>query len=267
MTVGFLAVALLSLGVDAPSPQLYSPRFVLDHNWVGPTRSYEPEPGDIMLATDGSLFWLIMHNLALTSHPTHSGILFRRSDGTMAILEGGPHDTLYCRTMDALPHLDSYAAEGRVWVRRRANPLTKEQSAELTAWAEAQDGKLFAIQRLGWQLCPLRTRGLFTRFVGKPSGNARQTFFCSELVVESCVAAGLIDARTARPSATYPRDLFFDSSINPYINKTLKLAPDWDPPARYEGVGQVEKSPPKGIIKGDFNLFGNAKSPNQKSAK
>lgn len=166
MTVGLLAVALLCLGVDAPSPQLYSPRFVLDHNWVGPTRSYEPEPGDIMLATDGSLFWLIMHNLALTSHPTHSGILFRRSDGTMAILEGGPHDTLYCRTMDALPHLDSYAAEGRVWVRRRANPLTKEQSAELTAWAEAQDGKLFAIQRLGWQLCPLRTAACLPALLG-----------------------------------------------------------------------------------------------------
>ncbi len=242
MTGGFLVIALLSLRADASVPQLYSPRFVLDHQNIGPTRAYEPKAGDIMLATDGSLFWLIMHNIALTSHPTHSGIVFRRSDGTMAVLEGGPHDTLYCRTMDALPHLDSYAAKGRVWIRRRANPLTEEQSADLTAWAEAQDGKLFAIQRLGWQLCPLRTRGLLTRYIGKPSGNTRQSFFCSELVVESMVAAGLIDAKTARPSATYPRDLFFDRSINPYINKTLKLAPDWDPPARYEGVGNSPKA-------------------------
>jgi len=45
------------------------------------------------------------------------------------------------------------------------------------------------------------------------------------------VAAGLIDAKTARPSATYPRDLFMDHSYNLYINKHLKLAPEWDPPA------------------------------------
>ncbi len=267
MTVGLLTVALMSLGFENGSPQLYAPRFVLDHQRVGPTRSYEPQPGDIMLATDGSLFWLIMHNLALTSHPTHSGILFRRSDGTMAVLEGGPHDTFYCRALSALPHLDSYAAEGRVWIRRRANPLTDEQSADLTAWAEAQEGKLFAIQRLGWQLCPLRTRGLFTRFVGKPSGNARQSFFCSELVVESMVAAGLLDARIARPSATFPRDLFFDSSINPYINKTLKLAPDWDPPARYESVDQAENGSLMGVKKGIFALFEKPKTQTIKAIK
>jgi hypothetical protein len=186
-----------------------------------------------MLSTDTSNFWLIMHNLAGTSHPTHSAIVFRRSDGRMAILEGGPHDTLRCRCLDAVPHLKSYEVEGRVWIRRRAVPLTCEQSERLTRFAEANDAKRFAIGRLGIQLTLFRTRGPFrTEYVGKPHGD-RSSYFCSELVTEACVAAGLIDAAIARPSATYPRDLFLDASINRYINKTLKLAPEWDPPARW----------------------------------
>ena len=47
-------------------------------------------------------------------------------------------------------------------------------------------------------------------------------------MIGALVAAGLIDAKTARPAATYPRDLFMDHSYNLYINKHLKLAPDWD---------------------------------------
>ena len=52
---------------------------------------------------------------------------------------------LGCRALDALPHLYSYEGEGRVWVRRRAVPLTPEQSARLTAFALATDGKRFAL--------------------------------------------------------------------------------------------------------------------------
>ena len=72
-----------------------------------------------------------------------------------------------------------------------------------------------------------------TAFVGKPNGLDRDSYFCSELVVEALVYAGLMDGRTARPSAAYPRDLFMDASPNPYLNKHLKLAPAWDPPARW----------------------------------
>ena len=59
-------------------------------------------------------------------------------------------------------------------------------------------------------------------------------------VVEAMVYAGLIDGRTARPSATYPRDLFFDASINRYLDKHLKLYPDWDPPARWTSTPMPE---------------------------
>jgi len=52
------------------------------------------------------------------------------------------------------------------------------------------------------------------------------------LVTESCVAAGLMHATTARPAATYPRDLFFGHSLNLYLDEHLCLD-EWDPPARW----------------------------------
>lgn len=213
---------------------LWQPTYELDFCLRGPAREYVPQPGDIVLSTDGSVFWKAMHNLAGTSHPTHSMIVYARRDGTLGILEGGPHDTLKCRTLDVLPHLLSYEEEGRVWVRRRAVPLSAEQSMRLTAFAEATDGRRFALGRLAEQLTVFRTRGpVRTFFVGHPHGLEQSSYFCSELVTEALVYAGLLDPRTARPSATYPRDLFMDRSPNPYLNKHLKLAPAWDPPARW----------------------------------
>ena len=117
---------------------------------------------------------------------------------------------------------------------KRAVPLTPEQCARLTEFALSTDGKRFGLGRLGLQLTVFRTRGpVRTAFVGRPQGVERESYFCSELVVEALVYAGLVDGRTARPSATYPRDLFFDSSLNPYLNRHLKLYPCWDPPARW----------------------------------
>jgi hypothetical protein len=228
-------LALFGSGKPAPpGSYLWQPTYHEDDILRGPTRPYVPQPGDIVMSADGSKFWLLMHNLAGTSHPTHSMIVFAMPDGRPAIIEGGPHDTLRCRVLDALPHMFSYEGEGRVWVRRRACPLTPEQSARLTEFALAVDGRDFAIERLGKQITPFRTRGpIRTAFVGKPHGIDHDKYFCSELVTEACVYAGLLDAQTARPSATYPRDLFMDHSLNLWLNKYLKLAPAWDPPARW----------------------------------
>jgi hypothetical protein len=213
---------------------LWHPIFKEDELLRLPTREYAPQPGDIVLSADTSTFWLVMHNLAGTSHPTHSMIVFALPDGQMGILEGGPHDTIRCRVLEALPHMYSYEAEGRVWVRRRACPLTPEQSARLTEFALATKDRDFSIRRLAMQLTPFRSRGpIRTAFCGKPNGLDREAYYCSELVCEACVYAGLMDPQTTRPSATFPRDLFMDHSPNPYLNKHLKLAPDWDPPARW----------------------------------
>jgi hypothetical protein len=212
---------------------LFQPAYCLDEQLRGPAEPYCPQPGDIVLSTDRKLFWRIMFRLAFTDHPHHSGIIFAKPDGSLGLLEAGPHDTFYCHVLDVLPHLHSYDIEGPVWIRRRRTPLTPEQSAKLTEWAMAQDGKRFALIRLGGQLTPFRSRGpLRTWVVGGPHGD-RRSYFCCELVMESCVVAGLLDPTTTRPAATYPRDVFFDQSINPYINKHLNMSPGWYPPARW----------------------------------
>ena len=122
---------------------------------------------------------------------------------------------------------------GMVFIRRRSTPLTPEQSACLTQFACAQDGKRFALIRMAGQLTLLRSRGpIRTYFVGKPHCD-QDTFFCSELVTESCCAAGLLDPKKTRPAATYPHDLFYDRSYNLFNALNLKLYPCWDPPARW----------------------------------
>jgi hypothetical protein len=218
---------------DVPPSYLYEPSFHWDMKLRGEARAYVPQPGDVMVYTDDNIFWAITHDLAGAFEPHGSGIVVRRPDGSLGILEAGPNDTMYVRVLDELPHLCEYESRGPVWIRKRKTPLTPEESARLTEWAERQEGKRFALIRLGGQLTLLRSRGpIRTYFVGGPHGD-RDSYFCSELVTESAVYAGLIDRKTARPAATYPHDLFHDWSFNPYINSHLPLAEGWEPPARW----------------------------------
>jgi hypothetical protein len=232
-----LCLALL-LGQELPDPPvcgsyLYEPCYCIDKCLHGTPTSYLPQPGDIMLRMDDSRFWAITHNLAFAFAPHGSGVVVQRPDGTLGILEAGPNDIMWCGVPDLLEHLHEYEVKGEVWIRKRKCPITEEQSACLTAFACKQDGKLFALQRLGLQLTPFRTRGpLRTYVMGKPHGD-RFCYFCSELVTEALVAACLVDRETARPSATYPHDLFTDHSYNLYLRKHFTLANDWEPPARW----------------------------------
>jgi hypothetical protein len=222
--------------LDAPNAggsYLYRPAYCIDEVRRGPAEAYLPQPGDIMLRLDHSVFWRVTHYMALAFDPNGSALVFRRPDGSLAILEAGPNDTMWVRTLDMLPHLKEYADAGMVWIRKRRVPLTAEQSARLTAFALAQDGKRFALHRLGVQLTPFRTRGpLRTWVMGKPHGD-RKFYFCSELVCEALVAAGLLDPERTRPSATYPCDLFFGRSLNPFIDRHLDVNCGWCPPARW----------------------------------
>jgi hypothetical protein len=231
-----LLLAGLSANVEPAdcASYLYQPAFCIDDELRAPAEAYLPQPGDIMLRLDGSKFWRITHYMALAFDPNGSGIVVARPDGSLAVLEAGPNDCMWIRTVDLLPHLREYADEGKVWIRKRCVPLTPEQSEQLTAFAMAQENKLFALQRLGLQLTPFRTRGpLRTRFVGKAHGGKRISYFCSELVCEACVAAGLLDAERTRPSATYPYDLFYGRSWNLFIDKHLDINAGWHSPARW----------------------------------
>jgi hypothetical protein len=209
-----------------------APAYSLDKTIRGPLSPYQFQPGDMIFIADHTIFWSFTHDLACAFQPHHSGIVIARRDGSLGVLEAGPHYCARVCILDPIQSMKEYERRGQVWVRHRATPLTEEQSRKLTEFAMPQDGKRFAIIRQGAQLTPFRSRGpLRTWFLAKPNGPDRSAYFCSELVTEALVAAGLIEAETARPAATYPRDLFMDHSYNLYINKHLKLAPDWDPPA------------------------------------
>jgi hypothetical protein len=215
----------------APS-YLYQPAFAMDHILREPRVPYCPQPGDIFLCTGCEMWAKLGHWAAWSGAPQHSGIVFARPDGQMALLEAGPHNCLHCKTLDLISELTSYAECERVWIRRRMIPLSCEQSVRLTEFALSHEGVRFALLRMLGQLTPFRARGpLRTRFVGGPHGN-RCSYFCSELVMEACVAAGLLDPTTTRPCATYPRDLFFGRSRNPFLNEHLDLS-NWAPPARW----------------------------------
>jgi len=137
------------------------------------------------------------------------------------------------RVLDLIPQLRSYADHERVWIRKRCVPLTAEQSERLTAFALRQECRRFALLRVVGQLTPFRSRGaLRTWVVGGPHYE-RRSYFCAELIVEACVAAGLIEPANARPAATYPLDLFVPVSPNPFLARHMDLSAGWHPPARW----------------------------------
>jgi hypothetical protein len=236
----YLVIPLLWAACAAPGDDairggshLYRPAFSLNDDLRLPAEPYVPRPGDIFLATDQALWARAGHWLAGGAGVHHSGLVFCRPDGRVALVEAGPFNSTTVEVMDPIAHMREHVRAGdKVWVRRRRVPLTPEQCARLTAFVERQEGKPFAVLRMLGQVTPFRARGpIRTCFVGKPHGD-REEFFCSELVTEACVAAGLMDGATARPAATYPRDLFFGRSFNLYLNKHLCLD-EWEPPARW----------------------------------
>ena len=235
-----LILALACSGMlpgPSPAPEteisyLYQPAFSIDYLLRQPAEVYQPQPGDLFLCTGREMWAKLGHWAAFARAPQHSGIIFARPNGRLSLLEAGPHNTLHCRILDLIPELHSYAGYERVWIRRRRVPLTPEQSTCLTAFAVSHEGTRFALWRMFGQLTPFRSRGPWrTRYVGGPHGD-RWSYYCAELVMEACVAAGLLDPATTRPAATYPRDIFFGRSWNPYIDCHLDLSA-WDPPARW----------------------------------
>jgi hypothetical protein len=242
-----VAVAALSVAA-APGSYLYQPAYVIDHYLRLPAAPYTPQPGDLVFAITESKVMRLGHHLAGAADPHHSGVVFARPGGGLAVLEAGPFNTTYVTGWDVMEHLLAYEKCERVWVRRRKCPLAAEQSRRLTAFSCPQVGKRFATLRVAGQLTPFRSRGpCRTEHCGKVRGD-REAWFCAELVVEALVAAGLLDAETARPAATYPRDLFFDRSPNPWLDQHLNLSGGWHPPAQWTSVPYgTSPTPPRRV--------------------
>jgi hypothetical protein len=229
-------------GGEAPAPvvaappavagYVHEPSFTIDEVPPGEPVGYEPQPGDVVLFVSDNPIWQLLFTIALTGEPYHAAIVVRAPDGTPALLEAGPPN------VDPRVRLEPLAGRlaedsGRVYIRRRQEPLTTEQCDALTCFAVKQKGKPYALFRFFCQGTPLRCRGpLRTKYLGKCRGECF-SYFCSELVMESLVAACLCDKETTRPRATTPQDLFYDESDNPYIDEHLKLCPKWGPPQRW----------------------------------
>jgi hypothetical protein len=231
-----LSLIIFAAACVAASPvgDLWQPAYCLDFELRGPTTPYEPQVGDIVFyCYEGDLLWELGYKVALAGRPDHSGIVVKMPDGTLATLEAGPDDSLSVEVCSLAERLKfHHCNRGRVWIRRRKHPLTEEQSCLLTKFAISERGKNFTLWRLGAQITPFRSRGPLRTFVmGKPQG-PHFSYFCSEVVLEAAVYAGIMDRETTRPRATYPEDFFFDRSRNYYLDGRFSLACDWEPPAR-----------------------------------
>ncbi len=237
MSHAILGLLMPCLLAQAPHPIPYvgRPAYALDDVVRFPVEAYAPQPGDIFLATGRQPIIALGHAAVGGAGVHHSGYIFARPDGRMAVIEAGPHNTLDVEVIDPYEHMLSHYLKGeRVWVRRRLVPLTPEQSARLTAFSMAQEGKPFALGRGLSFMSPFTKRGILrTPHVGRVHGPNRERYFCSEMVIEGFVYAGLMDCATARPAATLPRDLFFGHSGNPWLDEHLNMDAGWLPPSRW----------------------------------
>jgi hypothetical protein len=223
---------------EAPFGYLYRPAYDLQLEPRFPAVAYAPQPGDVLLLSDTNKFWTTLYRIGLSGKPGHCGVVVTMPDGRLGAFEAGYNDTPWTRLTPLDYRINEY--HGTVWVRTREVPLTPEQDRRLTEFAVAGKDTRYALARFAAQLTPLRTRGpVRTFFVPHPRGIGAR-YHCSDAVIEALLYAGLIDARTARPAATYPQDMFYDRSWNPYLDRHPPLANGWAPPGLWTAlVGSV----------------------------
>lgn len=236
MQPALLTCILLSTGFcDATGSdygKLCQPAYSVDEAVRRPLEDYHPQAGDILFFDDHDQVWQFFFNIAGAGRPMHAGLVVRLPNGELNSLEAGYNDSIYVKLLPLSERLHEFP--GVIWVRRPAAPISAEQSDRLTEFALGASKRHFAVGRILLQIGPLRCRGpLRTYVLGKPRG-MRHFFLCSECVLEALVYAGLVDKETARPGATYPRDMFFDASPNRYLNRHFKLAPTWIPPQMWQ---------------------------------
>jgi hypothetical protein len=243
---------------DAPAGYLYQPSYDVQLAPREPARLYQPKPGDVLLLSDTVPFWTILYRIARSGRPGHSGIVITMADGKLGVLEAGFNDTTWTRITPLEYRLAQYS--GTVWIRERLVPLTPEQDARLTQFALASENARYAIGRFILQITPFSGRGfLRTAFASEPRGPGHR-LFCTEAIINGAAYAGLIDGRTARPGATYPQDVFYDRSRNPYIDRHPPLLGGWAPPAQWTPVvgwsikGKYVPKPPSAWLGGPADV-------------
>jgi hypothetical protein len=171
-------------------------------------QAYVPREGDLIFFDDHNPFWTALFLWAGTGPPLHVGIVVKKNDGTLAVLEAGPDDTIWVTIQDLAPRLHQFQKDydGTITIRRCKQELTQEKSKALTKFAEEQDGKRYAIVRLLIQGTRFRTRGPIRELFLARTDLDRSSWICSELVVAAGTVAGLCP-NTVKSNVTYPLDL------------------------------------------------------------
>lgn len=220
-------------GRNTPPPP-YSQN-VWEPGTLWPTRSdqprphtFEPKEGDLIFFTKDTLLYALIYPLARTFHPFHSGIVVRRVTGELAVLEDGA-ENWRAGTLQPLPdrlHHEYENGKARIWVRKITTPLTLEQSRALTAFAEGQIGRPFcSVGRLARMTIP-----------GRPAPRSypdQPTWFCSEIVAQAMLSAGLFPPDRVRPERVTPYELMRDRkgvNLTPYWSGVFVYSPTQGPP-------------------------------------
>jgi hypothetical protein len=216
------AVLLLASDGTAPNPAGY----LLVKQQSEPCIAYEPREGDLIFYDDHSKIWTALFALAGTGPPLHMGLVVRKTNGTLAVLEAGPDDTVWVELRDVIPRLHQFHADfnGTITIRRSRAPLNRFQSHALTRFANAQNGKRYAVLWLLAQGTPLRSRGTLEPWLGRTSTD-RDSWICSELAVAAATVVGLIDPKIVHSNVAYPRDLV--------DNQRYDLSGSWHDPAEW----------------------------------
>jgi hypothetical protein len=199
----------------------------------GTGQPYIPHEGDIILFGSITPIYSITFAMARTWHPWHSTLVVRRTTGDLALLDGGGDSHPYVALRSVGERLPNWMTKTyyrpRCWVRRLKQPLTPKQSLELTTFAETQAYKPF-VEKKSLFLFMVPGRPL------PPSYPDLEKWFCSGVVTEAFIVAGLVSAREMpRPESFVPRDLLFDLRLD--------LSNRWELPLVYSSN---DRPPPPG---------------------
>jgi hypothetical protein len=231
--VATLAATLLhlgcgtALGQDAGQPFGYVVPATKGAGKAQP-KPYVPKEGDMIFYDDYSLIWTALFYWAGTAPPLHAGIVVKKVDGTMAALEAGPNDTIWVRIIDLNTRFPKFLEEyqGTITIRRCKKDLSPEESQALTKFAEAQDGKRYAVIRLLLQGTRFRSRGPLREYFLARTYLDRSSWFCSELVVAAGTVVGLFP-NSVKANVTYPLDLVNNRRHD--LSRVWHEAEKWQP--------------------------------------
>lgn len=191
---------------------------------------YRPRPGDILLFNDHSTLTQRIYHCCGTGGPLHVGIVFRKADGSLAVLEAGTNAVMRVFIFDLDERLHNFY--GTILVRTLKRPLSDEQSKQLAEFCFAQEGKPYAIGRLILQGTPFRPRSSFLADYFGRTVIDRDRWICSELVVAAAVVAEVWPLDAFPANMMYPRDLCYDERFD--------LSPYYEPAAMWYPRAELE---------------------------